>query len=437
MIDDTTVLRLGKFTVRFYRVNHNIPDCVSVVVETPEGSVIHTGDFKFDYTPVMDKPIDLVEMAQYGARGVLALLSDSTNVFKAGHQKSESDIGEQMRGIFSKSKGRVIVGTFASLLSRVQQVIWLAEEFNRHVVIEGFSMRTNVEITKKFGYLQFKERTIVSPEEAQRLPASKLVIMCTGAQGEDNAALMRIAMREHKRWRIEKGDSVIFSSSVIPGNERSVQKLRDTLVREGAKIYHTDMMDIHAGGHIMAEDLKLLMRLLKPKYLMPIEGNHFMLRAAEEVALTIGHPQENILITTNGQVVEFRGGKGVVTKERVDSDHVFVDGLGVGDVSQVVLRDRQLMADDGMVVIIATVKERTAELVGSPDIISRGFVYMKGSKDLIEEVRSRVRLILKSKSPDAVANDMYLKNKIRDEIGQFLFQKTERRPMVLPVVIQV
>ena len=437
VIDDTTVLRLGKFTVRFYRVNHNIPDCVSVVVETPEGSVIHTGDFKFDYTPVMDKPIDLVEMAQYGARGVLALLSDSTNVFKAGHQKSESDIGEQMRGIFSKSKGRVIVGTFASLLSRVQQVIWLAEEFNRHVVIEGFSMRTNVEITKKFGYLQFKERTIVSPEEAQRLPASKLVIMCTGAQGEDNAALMRIAMREHKRWRIEKGDSVIFSSSVIPGNERSVQKLRDTLVREGAKIYHTDMMDIHAGGHIMAEDLKLLMRLLKPKYLMPIEGNHFMLRAAEEVALTIGHPQENILITTNGQVVEFRGGKGVVTKERVDSDHVFVDGLGVGDVSQVVLRDRQLMADDGMVVIIATVKERTAELVGSPDIISRGFVYMKGSKDLIEEVRSRVRLILKSKSPDAVANDMYLKNKIRDEIGQFLFQKTERRPMVLPVVIQV
>ena len=437
VIDDTTVLRLGKFTVRFYRVNHNIPDCVSVVVETPEGSVIHTGDFKFDYTPVMDKPIDLVEMAQYGARGVLALLSDSTNVFKAGHQKSESDIGEQMRGIFLKSKGRVIVGTFASLLSRVQQVIWLAEEFNRHVVIEGFSMRTNVEITKKFGYLQFKERTIVSPEEAQRLPASKLVIMCTGAQGEDNAALMRIAMREHKRWRIEKGDSVIFSSSVIPGNERSVQKLRDTLVREGAKIYHTDMMDIHAGGHIMAEDLKLLMRLLKPKYLMPIEGNHFMLRAAEEVALTIGHPQENILITTNGQVVEFRGGKGVVTKERVDSDHVFVDGLGVGDVSQVVLRDRQLMADDGMVVIIATVKERTAELVGSPDIISRGFVYMKGSKDLIEEVRSRVRLILKSKSPDAVANDMYLKNKIRDEIGQFLFQKTERRPMVLPVVIQV
>src|SRR3990167_4106025 len=437
VIDDTTVLRLGKFTVRFYRVNHNIPDCVSVVVETPEGSVINTGDFKFDYTPVMDKPIDLVEMAQYGARGVLALLSDSTNVFKAGHQKSESDIGEQMRGIFSKSKGRVIVGTFASLLSRVQQVIWLAEEFNRHVVIEGFSMRTNVEITKKFGYLQFKERTIVSPEEAQRLPASKLVIMCTGAQGEDNAALMRIAMREHKRWRIEKGDSVIFSSSVIPGNERSVQKLRDTLVREGAKIYHTDMMDIHACGHIMAEDLKLLMRLLKPKYLMPIEGNHFMLRAAEEVALTIGHPQENILITTNGQVVEFRGGKGVVTKERVDSDHVFVDGLGVGDVSQVVLRDRQLMADDGMVVIIATVKERTAELVGSPDIISRGFVYMKGSKDLIEEVRSRVRLILKSKSPDAVANDMYLKNKIRDEIGQFLFQKTERRPMVLPVVIQV
>lgn len=437
LIDEQSVLKLGVFTVRFYRVNHNIPDCVSVVVDTPEGSVIHTGDFKFDYTPVMDQPIDLVRMAQFGARGVLALLSDSTNVVKPGHQVSESSIGEQMRTIFQKSKGRIIVGTFASLLSRVQQVIWLAEEFGRHVVLEGFSMRTNVDITQKFGYLQLKGKTIVSPEEALRLPSHKLVIMCTGAQGEDNAALMRIASREHKRWRIESGDSVIFSSSVIPGNERSVQKLRDTLVKEGAKIYHTDMMDIHAGGHIMAEDLKLLLRLLKPKYLMPIEGNHFMLKAAGEVAQSIGFAPENIIITSNGQVVEFRGGHGVLTKEKIDSDYVFVDGLGVGDVSHVVLRDRQMMSEDGMVVIIATVKSQTGELVGSPDIISRGFVYMKGSKKLIDDMRAQVKNILKEKHPETGVNDMYLKNKLRDDIGQFLFQKTERRPMVLPVIIQV
>ena len=437
LIEEDTVLRLGKFTVHFYRVNHNIPDCVSIVIDTPEGTIVHTGDFKFDFNPVMDAPIDFMRIAQFGARGVLALLSDSTNVWLPGHQISESLVGDQMRTIFQKAPGRLIIGTFASLLSRVQQVIWLAEEFDRRVVIEGYSMRTNVEIALKFGYLQAKGNTIVSPETALKLPNKKLVIMCTGAQGEDNAALMRIAAKEHKRWQIEPTDSIIFSSSVIPGNERSVQRLRDTLVKEGALVYHSDMMDIHAGGHIKAEDLKLLIRLLKPKYLIPLEGNHFMLRAAGEVAKSIGFQQENVLVTSNGAVIEAKDGHVVLTKEKANAEHVFVDGLGVGDVSHVVLRDRQMMAADGMVVIIATVKSDTGELVGSPDIISRCFVYMKESKQLIEDVRLKVKNILKDKNPKLAANEMYLKNKIRDDVGQFLFQKTERRPMILPVLLQV
>lgn len=431
-------LQLGIFTLEFFRVNHNIPDCVGIIVHTPEGTIVHTGDFKFDLMPIMDEVTDFAKIANLGKQGVLALLSDSTNAPSPGHQISESVIGGTLDELFRKASGRIIVGTFASLLNRLQQVIWTSEKYGRKICIEGFSMKSNIEIAKELGYLKVLPKTIVTAQEAVRLPDDKLTIMCTGAQGESNAALMRIATRDHRFFRMQKGDTVIFSSSVIPGNERTVQRLKDTLLKEGARVIHYEMMDVHAGGHAKAEDLKLLFRLLNPKYIVPVEGNRFLLEASKQVAMEIKWPDENVFVTTNGQIMEFSGGEGRLTSEKIPSDYVMVDGLGVGDVQEVVLRDRQLMSEDGMFVIIVTVRSETGELVGTPDIISRGFVYMKDAKHLIDESREKVKRICTNKNAAAATfNAVWMKNKLRDDIGQFLFQKTQRRPMILPVVIEV
>lgn len=436
-IDPERTLILGQFKVEFFRINHNIPDCVGVVVHTPEGTIVHTGDFKFDYTPVRDKVADFGKITRVGESGVLALLSDSTNAENPGQQLSESAIGRTLEQIFKEASGRIIIGTFSSLLTRVQQVLWLAEKLGRKVVIEGFSMKTNVEIAKELGYLEVHPRTLISAQEASRLPDEKVIIMCTGAQGEGQSALVRIASGEHRFFKIQPNDTVVFSSSIVPGNERTVQRLKDTIVKEGAYVVHFKMMDVHAGGHAQVEDLKLLYRLFKPKYIIPIEGNQFMLRAAARVAEMLGWPKERTIIPTNGQVIEFSGGEGKLSKQKIPSDYVMVDGLGVGDVSNIVLRDRQVLAEDGMFVAIVTISAQTGELIGSPDIISRGFVYLKGNKNLIEEARAKVRQICQDHNPKDAANPMYLKNKLRDELGRFLFHKTQRRPMVLPVVIEV
>lgn len=430
-------LELGAFRVEFFRVNHNIPDCVGVVVHTPEGTLIHTGDFKFDYTPVMDKVAEFDKIARFGTEGVLALMSDSTNAEQEGHQISEKKIGETLGDIIKNAQGRVIIGTFASLLTRVQAIVWIAEQTGRKITVEGYSMKTNVEICRELGYLKSKPKTFVSSAEAAKLPDNKVIIMCTGAQGEGNAALMRIAGKEHKYFKIQPGDTVVFSSSVVPGNERTVQRLKDTLVKEGANIIHYTMMDVHAGGHAKSEDLKLLYTLIKPKYIIPIMGNQFMMNAASKVAQGLGWKKDHIFIPKNGQIMEFSGGEGQLTNKKVETDYVMVDGLGVGDVSNVVLRDRQVMSEDGMFVVIVTVSAQTGELVGSPDIISRGFIYMKGNKKIIEETRNKVKEVAKDKNPEDASNPMYLKNKLRDEVGKFLFEKTQRRPMVLPVVIEV
>ncbi len=436
-IDHTSKVQMGQLTVEFFRVNHSVPDSLGVIVHSPEGTIMHTGDFKFDYTPIGDQVTDFAKIAAQGSAGVLALLSDSTNASKPGYQISESVIGRNLEEIMAKAPGRLIIGTFASNLNRVMQIIWSAEKLGKRVVVEGYGMRTNVEIARALGYLHFSDKTIISSQDAQRVPPNRLVIVGTGAQGEDRAALMRIASKEHRFFQIEKGDTVIFSSSVIPGNERTVQKLKDTLLRSGARVVHYQMMDVHAGGHAQQEDLKLLYRLVNPKYIVPIEGNHFLLRAAADIAMELGWPEDRVLVPSNGQVMEFKESRGVLTDEKLNSDYIFVDGLGVGDVSEVVLRDRKLMAEDGMVVVIVTVDTKTGELVGSPDIISRGFVYMKGSAQLIDDTRDLVKKVLKDRNAQDAANPMYIKNKLRENLGQFLFQKTERRPMILPVVIEV
>ncbi len=439
IIDENSKLKLGIFNIEFFRVNHNVPDSFGVVVHTQVGTVVHTGDFKIDYSPINDKPADLNRIAKFGAQGVLALMADSTNAEEEGYQISETRVSDELEKIFEDAKGRIIIGTFASLLNRVQQVITMAEKFDRKVMIEGRSMKTNVEIAHRLGYLKIKPGTLVESEHynEKKFPNNKIVIIGSGAQGEQNAFLVRFAEGEHKFLHVKEGDTVIFSSSVIPGNERTIQNLKDTFYRKGAKVIHYKLMDVHAGGHAKKEDLKLLIRLLQPKYYIPIEANHYMLKINGEIAESIGIPKSNIFIADNGQVIEFTAKGGHLTREYVPSDYVMVDGLGVGDVSNIVLRDRRVMSADGMLVVIATIENKTGRLIGNPDIISRGFVYMKENKKLIEATRMKVKKLCEDTDTKSPAFDDFLKNKIRDQIGQFLYQQTKRRPMILPVVIKV
>lgn len=429
---------LGNFRVEFFHVNHSIPDTLGIAIHTPEGLIIHTGDFKFDNSPTTDKPADIGRIASLGAQNVLVLLSDSTGAEKPGYAISEYEIQKTLDDVFSKATGRVIVATFSSLVSRVQQIITLSEKYGRRVAIDGYSMRTTVEIANKLGYLKIKKGTLIKPEQMSNYPEDKVSLMCTGAQGEGKAVLMRIVNGEHRFVRIKKDDTVIFSSSVVPGNERTVQNLKDQLYRQGANVIHYQMMDVHAGGHAQIEDLKMMINLIKPKYFIPIHGNYYMLRLHAKIAESVGIPAANAIVAGNGKVVEFTSNSATMTKEKIPSNYVMVDGLGVGDVGNVVLRDRQQMSKDGMFTIIVIVDSKTGKVVGTPDIISRGFIYMKGSMDLINETKTRVvDLVNKKSSSEHNMNWAYVKDNIRDNIGQFLFNKTERRPMVLPVVIEV
>lgn len=431
---------LGKFKVEFFHVNHNIPGSVGVVIKTPRGTALHTGDFKFDHNPVGEEPADLARIREIaaGKDGVLVLLSDSTNAEVPGYTISEKQVQESLDEIIRQAEGRIIASTFGSLLSRIQEIINIAEKYGRKVTVDGYSMRTNVEIAKELGFLKAKKDTLIPIKEVNKYEPNKMIIVCTGAQGEGEAVLMRIAHREHKQVQIRRGDTVIFSSSVVPGNERSVSALKDILMYQGAKIIHSKLMDVHASGHAQVEDLKLMLNLVKPKYLIPIHGNHFMLRLHGEIAGGMGMRDENILILANGKSAVFRNGKAEIPKTRVPTNYIMVDGLGIGDVGNIVLRDRQLMAKDGIFVIISTVDSKTGKLKGNPDIISRGFVYLRESQELLMDVRKRVRKIIEgSFATEHTLNDIYLKNEIRNKMGQFLFRRTERRPMVIPVIIEV
>jgi len=441
-IDETSRLSLGKaFKVEFLRVNHSIPDCFAVIAHTPVGTVVHTGDFKIDFSPVNDMPADLNRIAQVGSQGVMLLMSDSTDSTHSGYQVSESAIGSEIDKIFEKVEKRIIIATFASQLSRIQKIFDLARKHGRRIYLQGRTIQNNVDIAHKIGYLKFSPRILMQDSELRSAPDDKVIILGTGAQAESNAFLMRLVNDEIRHLSLRAGDTVIFSSSVIPGNERTVQSLKDMIVRQGARIIHYEMMDVHAGGHAKQEDLKLMMRLLKPEFMMPIEGNHYLLQAHAELAEQVGIPKDKILVADNGQVVEFCRSKGKTSGQtldyRVPTEYVMVDGLGVGDVSNIVLRDRRVMAGDGMIVVIATLDSQSGEIMGNPDIISRGFVYMKENRDLIEETRSKVKKLVNSLGANMSAEEDYIKNRMRDEVGRFLFAKTQRRPMVLPVVIRV
>ena len=430
-------ISLGSFKLEFFHINHNIPDSMGVVIHTPAGVIVHTGDFKFDHSPINEQPADFAKIAGIGKNGVLLLMSDSTDSTTAGHSISEQEIQKNLERIIEGLKGRIIVATFGSLLTRIQEIITIAEKIGRRVAVDGYSMRTNVEIAKKLGYLKAKKGTLIKPKDANALPDHKVIILCTGAQGEGNAVLMRLASDEHRFLKIHPADTVIFSSSVVPGNERSVQGLRDALCRKGAKVIHYQMMDVHAGGHAPIEDLKIMINLIKPKFFMPIEGSFYMLKAHAELAQSVGIKPQNIVIPDNGQIVYLDEKAIKMSKEKVPASYVMVDGLGVGDVGQIVLRDRQAMAQDGMFVIIAAIDSKTGQVKGEPDIISRGFVYLRENKELLDETRAKVKdIVARSSSPGHTTNWNYVKDNIREKIGQFLYNKTQRRPMVLPVVIE-
>jgi len=365
-------------------------------------------------------------------------MSDSTGAEEEGHSLSEETIEKNLDEIFKNSKGRIIAGTFASLLNRVQQLIKLSEKHGRKVVIEGYAMKTNVEIARNLKYLKIKEGELIKAEESRNYPDSKITIICTGAQGEGRAVLMRIANKEHKFLHLKEGDEIIFSSSVVPGNERTVQNLKDELYRQGAKVYHYKMMDIHAGGHAQAEELKKMIEIMRPKFFLPVHGQVSMLVRHGEIAENVGIPKKNIIIAENGQVIYLDSERVFIEKKTVPSNYVMVDGLGVGDVGEVVLRDRQMLSRDGMFVIVAIVDRTTGQVRGSPDIISRGFIYLRESKDLLSQTRKKViNIVNRATGSGQAVNWTYVKDELKNKIGQFLFSKTQRRPIILPVVIEV
>ena len=430
-------ITLGPFKISPFHLNHNIPDTLGLAINTPHGLIMYTSDFKFDFQPVGDKPANLSHIAMLASQGVQLLMSDSTGVENSGHSVSEKTIMDNLDTLFAQTKGRIILATFASLISRLQQAIWLSEKYNRKIIIQGYAMRTNLAIAEKLKYVSIKKGTLIDWKEASRLDPQKLTILCTGAQGESEATLMKIVNREHKYLRVQKGDTVIFSSSVVPGNELAVQNLKDNLAKQGANIYHYKMVDIHSSGHGYQEDLKMMIGLTKPRFFIPIHGHFSMLKLHGELAESLGIPKQNVVVATNGQVIELTKNKITATEKFVPTNYIMVDGLGVGDIKEVVLRARQTLSKDGIFIIIALVDRKTGLLHNDPEIISQGFVYMKESKELINQVRKLVREVVTHSTSGNTFNESYIRNNLRERIGLFLFKKTQRRPMVLPVVIEI
>lgn len=434
------VLALGAFRVRFFGLNHNIPDSIGLSIQTPVGQVMYATDWKFDHTPADGRPSEFQKIAKFASEGVLLLMSDSTNAVKPGYCMSEAELGRTIDRTFSEIKGRIIFASFSTNISRVQQVFNAAAKYNRKVIVTGRSLVNNIEIALSLGYLKIQPKIIIKSEQAKKYPDSQIVILTTGSQGEEAAGLARIARGDHKTVKIKKGDTAIVSASPIPGNERAISAVLSNLTRLGAHVIYNKTLDIHTSGHAHQEELKLMIALTRPRYFMPIHGEHHMIMTHGDLARGMGIPDDHIFTLDNGQILEINsaGQAKPVEDPKVASGYVFIDGLGVGDVGEVVIRDRQTMAQDGMFVIIMTLDRRSGKLINQPEIISRGFIYMKGNDDLIREVKHEVRKLCESKGKEKLEpNWAYLRNVVRDEIGEYLYQKTERRPMVLPVVIEI
>jgi len=428
-------ITLGKFKVEFFPVCHSIPDAVGLIIHTPLGTIVHSGDFKLDYTPVSGKPTDLSRLAQLGAQGVLLLLSDSTYAELPGYTPSERVVGEALDHIMAEAPGRVIITTFSSLVSRIQQVIDAAAKYQRRVFIVGRSMSDTVRMALELGYLNAPAGILARLDELKGMPRNKVVFITTGSQGEPTSALVRMANRDHRQVHILRGDTVVISATPIPGNESLVNRTIDNLFKQGAQVLYGKVAQVHVHGHGSQEELKLLLNLVKPKFFMPIHGEYRHLSMHAKLAQSIGIPRENTFVLEDGDVLELNPQMAKLTG-KIASGNVYVDGLSVGDVGSVILRDRKMLSRDGIVVVIITVNKQTGKLVGRPDIVSRGFVDTRESKDMLDESRDLVARTL-DRSGVRPAEWSFIYSKVRDTLNRFYYDQTKRRPMVLPFMVKV
>lgn len=431
------ILQLGAFRLFPFRLIHSIPGSVGLEIETPNGRVAYCTDWKFDYQPANNQPVDFRTLAMIGARGVDLLLSDSTNAEKPGHSVSEKVIETSINEAISEAKGRIIIAMFATNLNRIQQTLNVAHRNNRKVLIVGRSMQQNVEMAVGLKAIQVPPNTLISERELNRFSDEQVIVLCTGSQGEDNAALSRIANGEHRIVKMKKGDTVIISASPIPGNEKSVSIVMDMLYKAGAHVIYNKVLDVHTSGHANQEDLKLMIALTQPKYFLPLHGERSKLVMHGKLATEVGVNPENILIGENGHIVEMGPeGKVYLTESHVPAGHVMVDGLGVGDVGNIVLRDRQAMAKDGIFVVISVLDKKARKFITSPDIISRGFIYMRENEQFVNDIRNEIKSYLSRSLQDKKADVSSIKNDLREYVSKMLYEKTERQPIVIPVIIE-
>ncbi|NLO99016.1 MAG: ribonuclease J [Clostridiaceae bacterium] len=428
-------IQLGPFSVEFIHTNHSIADSVAMAINTPVGMVFYTGDFKIDQTPIEGEPIDLARIAELGKKGVLLLISDSTNVERPGYTMSERTVGDTFDNIFRGTKGRIIVASFASNIHRVQQIINSAVKYNRKVALVGRSMLNVVNTAKKLGYLTIPEDTMIDIDRIKNLNPEQVVIITTGSQGEPMSALARIAASTHKKVMITEGDLVIISANPIPGNEKLVYKVIDDLFKQGADVIYDSLSETHVSGHGKQEELKLMISLTKPKYFMPGHGEYRMLKKHAKLAMSLGMDEKNIFIMQNGKVLELTA-KTANLNGSVQSGGILVDGLGVGDVGDVVLRDRKILSEDGLMMVIAPM-DKKGNLLAGIEVMSRGFVYMKESEELIEEVRSIAKDVILKNAGKKNGSFTTIKNSIKDELSNFLYRRTMRKPMIIPVIVEI
>ena len=436
-IDAGDKIKLGCFNIETIRTTHSIADAICLAIETPAGMVFHSGDFKIDYTPIDGEPIDFCRLAEIGKKCVTLMLCDSTNVLRPGFTASEKVVGETIENIFRTAETRIIIATFSSNVHRVQKIIENAVKMGRKVAISGRSMENVVALAIELGYLNIPPGTIVDLKTIKNIPDDKLVIITTGSQGEPMSALSRIASGEHRSVKLKKGDMVVLSSTPVPGNEKTVSNVVNKLFEKGANVIYSDIADIHVSGHACQEELKLLHSLINPKFFMPVHGEYRHLIRHGQLAEGLGMKKENVFILDNGDILDVTKRSAHIAKEKIEADAILVDGLGVGDVGNIVLRDRKMLSESGLIIVVAAIEKESHMVVSGPDIISRGFVYVRENETLIDEARKVAEAALEKCQDKNIKDWNNMKSQVRDSLGAYIYEKTKRSPIILPIFLEV